>query len=47
MNQCLNGLFAEGQITEEEALKHSGNIAEMKQMIRVTARELDTMPAAA
>lgn len=47
MNQCLNKYFTEGKIDEGEALKHSGNLAEMKQMLRRSNREMEPVAEAA
>jgi twitching motility protein PilT len=46
MNQCLDRYFAEGLITEEEALTHAGNISELKQMLRRSAADLSMRKAA-
>lgn len=39
MNQCLDHLYAEGVISEEDALANAGNLAELKQMLRRTSAE--------
>jgi twitching motility protein PilT len=46
MNQCLDRYFADGVITEEEAFKHSGNLAELKQMLRRSTAEQEHLKAA-
>ncbi len=39
MNQCLDRYFAAGTVTEEEALRCAGQIAELKQMMRRSQTE--------
>jgi twitching motility protein PilT len=46
MNQCLDRYFAEEVITEEEAIRHSGNVAELKQMLRRSSAEQEHLKAA-
>jgi twitching motility protein PilT len=47
MNQCLTQYHADGIITEEEALRNCGNLAEIKQMLRKTSQESGRVPVAA
>ncbi len=47
MNQCLNQYHSDGIITEEEALRNCGNLAEIKQMLRKTSQESGKLPVAA
>src|SRR5258708_579097 len=46
MNQCLDKYFANSVITEEEAFRHTSNVAELKQMLRRTAAEMELPKAA-
>ena len=41
MNQCLEQYYRDNIITEEEALLHAGNLAELKQMLRRASIDKD------
>ena len=41
MNQCLEGFYRDNLITEEEALLHAGNLAELKQALRRASVDMD------
>ena len=45
MNQCLNQLFVDGVINEEDALLNAGNLAELKQMLRRSMTEMSLRAA--